>query len=166
MIRHAPAIAASALALTLIAPAPSALATRTLTAPATASFGATLDGTNKTVSYPLALTATVTNPSTTGWNLTIRATQLKTASGSLLPQPSVTSVAWACQTTCTSNPTNSIGLPVAVPLAAPAIKFFNAAANTGMGTFTVTPTLTVTIPANARAGTYTSRITTAIVAGP
>lgn len=55
--------------------------------------------------------------------------------------------------------------PLTVPAAttAPtAVKFFNAAANTGIGTFTITPTIRVTLPAN----TYTSTLTTTLVSGP
>jgi hypothetical protein len=47
-----------------------------------------------------------------------------------------------------------------------AVKLFNAAANTGMGAFTVTPTISVAIPANSYAGTYTSTVTVAVVSGP
>jgi hypothetical protein len=104
-MRRAATIAAAGLALTLL-PAGAARASRTLTAPPTASFTATLDGSDQTVSFALPLTAAVT-------------------------------------------------------AASPA-----AAANTGIRTFTVTPTISVTIPANVRAGSYTSTITTAIVAGP
>jgi hypothetical protein len=49
---------------------------------------------------------------------------------------------------------------------AAAVKLFNAAANTGMGSFTVTPTVQVAIPANTFAGTYTSTVTVAVVSGP
>ena len=58
---------------------------------------------------------------------------------------------------------------MAVPAASsapPAVKLFNAAANTGMGGFTVTPTVQVAIPANTYAGTYTSTVTVAVVSGP
>jgi hypothetical protein len=71
-------------------------------------------------------------------------------------------------TTCT-NPTNSITYPLSVPAAAvapTAVKLFNAAANTGMGSFTVTPTVSVAIPANTYAGSYTSTVTVAVVSGP
>jgi hypothetical protein len=83
---------------------------------------------------------------------------------------SVTGVTATCAsgTTCT-NPTNSISYPLTVPAAgtAPtAVKLFNAAANTGMGSFTVTPTVQVSIPANTYAGTYTSTVTVAVVSGP
>ncbi len=66
-------------------------------------------------------------------------------------------------------PTNSLGYPIAVPdgASAPAaVKFFNAAANTGMGRFTVTPTINVAILGNSYAGSYTSTVTFAVVSGP
>jgi hypothetical protein len=70
--------------------------------------------------------------------------------------------------TCTS-PTNAIGYPLSVPAggtAPTAVKLFNSAANTGMGSFTITPTVQVSIPANTYAGTYTSTVTVASVSGP
>jgi hypothetical protein len=35
-----------------------------------------------------------------------------------------------------------------------------------MGSFTVTPTVSVAIPANTYAGTYTSTVTVAVLSGP
>jgi len=70
--------------------------------------------------------------------------------------------------TCT-NPTNSLSYSIGVPAAATApaaVKFFNAAANTGMGRFTITPTIQVAIPGNSFAGSYTSTVTVAVVSGP
>jgi uncharacterized membrane protein len=46
------------------------------------------------------------------------------------------------------------------------VTFFSTPANTGHGTYRITPTVKVTVPANARAGTYTTSVTAAIVAGP
>ena len=46
------------------------------------------------------------------------------------------------------------------------MKFFNAAANTGLGKFDVTPSIDVSIPGNAYAGTYTSTVTLAAATGP
>ena len=46
------------------------------------------------------------------------------------------------------------------------MTFFSTPANTGQGTYRITPTVRTTVPANARAGTYTTSVTTAIVAGP
>jgi hypothetical protein len=59
-----------------------------------------------------------------------------------------------------------VATPVAIPVVIPSAPFFNAAANTGIGTFAVAPTITVDIPANARAGSYTSTITTELISGP
>ena len=42
----------------------------------------------------------------------------------------------------------------------------NAAAATGAGQFTVTPTVTVSVPQNSFAGAYSSTLTLAIVSGP
>ena len=47
-----------------------------------------------------------------------------------------------------------------------AVTFFNASANTGRGTFTVTPTIRVNVRASDYAGSYTSTVTTALVSGP
>ena len=57
----------------------------------------------------------------------------------------------------------------AMPAAASApaaVKLFNSAAATGLGRFTVTPTINVSIPGNSYAGTYSSTITVAAVSGP
>ena len=54
-----------------------------------------------------------------------------------------------------NNPTNAITYPVAVPAAATApaaVKFFNAAAGSGMGKFTITPTIGVFVPQNSYHG--------------
>jgi hypothetical protein len=70
--------------------------------------------------------------------------------------------------TCTS-PTNAITYPVTVPAAttAPAaVKVFNSAAATGLGRFTITPTIAVSIPGNAYSGSYASTLTVAAVSGP
>jgi hypothetical protein len=95
----------------------------------------------------------------------MRATQL-TSAGDTLPAPSITSVDWGWQAACAIDPANSVATPVAIPFVIPSAPFFNAAANTGIGTFIVTPTITVDIPANARAGSYTSTITTELISGP
>ena len=67
------------------------------------------------------------------------------------------------------SPTNSVTYPVGVPAGSTpptAVKYFNAAANTGQGQFTNTPTIQVSVPANTYAGTYTSTLTLAAVSGP
>ncbi len=111
--------------------------------------------------------------STVGWTLTITSTQLST--GGATPRTlastasTITAVSTACQSGCTTNPINAIGYPLTVPAGATApspVKFFNAAANTGIGTFTITPTIRVMLPADTYDGTYTSTLTTTLVSGP
>lgn len=140
----------------------------------TPTVSATLNGSDQTPTYSLAVTLTDATGSGNGWNLTITSTQFTTGGGSphtlSTTASSITGVTQTCVggATCT-NATNSISYPVTVPAAASAptsVKFFNASANTGMGKFTITPTVAVTLPANAYAGTYNSTITLAIVSGP
>jgi hypothetical protein len=139
---------------------------------ATASISDTLDGTDQTVAYTVPLNLTDARGSGAGWNLTLTSTTFTDASSHTLSTTAstVASVAMACVAgnSCTSA-TNAITYPVTVPAAttAPAaVKIFNAAANTGMGKLTVTPTINVAIPGNSYAGTYTSTLTVAAVSGP
>jgi hypothetical protein len=46
------------------------------------------------------------------------------------------------------------------------VKFFSAASASGLGQFTLTPTIGVFVPQSTYAGTYASTLTLAIVAGP
>jgi hypothetical protein len=167
MLRRSTAIAATVLGLTVLLPAHEAWAALSISVdpPATAGFGVTLDGTDQTADYTLPITVQDTGGPADGWRLLMRATQL-TSAGDTLPAQSVTSVGWACQAACTIDPANSVATPVTLPFAVPAERFFNAAASTGIGTFTVTPTVTVAVPANAHPGSYTSTVTTLLIAGP
>ena len=108
-----------------------------------------------------------------GWNVTITSTTFTTGGGSphtlSTSASTATGAVAACGGGTCTNPTNSVGYPLAVPAGAPAptaVKLFNAAANTGMGSFNLTPTIQVAIPANTYAGTYTSTVTVAVVSGP
>jgi hypothetical protein len=168
------AAATSALASNVTATANVNAGTLTLSTSATPSVSATLDGTDQTPSYTLPMSLNDATGSGAGWNITITSTTFSTGGGSpktLSTSASTTTAAGAtCAggTTCTA-PTNSIGYPLAVPAgssAPTAVKLFNAAANTGLGNFTVTPTIQVAIPANTYAGTYTSTVTVAVVSGP
>jgi hypothetical protein len=66
---------------------------------------------------------------------------------------------------CAGAPVNSTAYPLTIPTGAP-VTFFNAAGGTSLGNYNVIPTVRVDVPANARAGSYTTTITTALVAGP
>jgi hypothetical protein len=167
------AAAVACAALPLLTPATAnAAGSLTMTAPASAAFSSTLDGTDQTPTYTLPLTVadTRTGASSAGWNLTITSTQLTAGSKTLATNASsITAAAFACQASCTANPTNSISYPLALPAGAgppAAVKFYNAAANTGRGTFTITPTIQVAVPANTLTGSYTATLTTAVTSGP
>jgi hypothetical protein len=142
-----------------------------LTTSATPSFGVTLDGTDQTPTYTVPTTVTDATGSGTGWNLTITSTQFTTGSATLAANASsITAVSNSCVggSTCTA-PTNAITYPLTVPAAATppaAVKYFNAAATTGRGKFTNTPTVSVSVPANTLAGSYSSTLTLAAVSGP
>jgi hypothetical protein len=174
------ASAATMLVLAATAAAGTVTATATVTGAAslglahgaTASLTNTLDGSDQTVNYTIPLSATDARGTGAGWNLTITSTTFNDGAGHTLATTasSMSGVTSSCVAggTCT-NPTNAITYPLAVPAGASApaaVKLFNAAANTGMGRFTVTPTIGVAIPGNSYAGTYTSTVTLAIVSGP
>jgi hypothetical protein len=131
----------------------------------------TLDGSDQVATYTVPTTVTDATGSASGWNLTGTSTQFTTGSLTLSAAPSsVTGVTSSCVggSTCT-DPTNSVGYPLTVPAGATpptAIKYFNAAVGTGAGEFTNTPSIDVAIPANARAGVYSSTLTLAAVSGP
>ena len=133
----------------------------------------TLNGLDKSVAITMPLTVIDATGSGSGWNVTITSTTFSTGGGSphtLTTAPVVSAVSVACVSgsTCT-DPTNAITYNLTVPAgssAPTAVKLFNAALNTGMGEIDLTPTVSVALPANIYAGTYSSTITLAIVSGP
>lgn len=143
------------------------------TAPA---VSVTLNGTDQAPTSTMDISVADSRGTGAGWNLTITSTQFSTGGAS--PRTLSTAVASitavAAATTCVPSstcvaPTNSVTYPVPVPagpVAPAAVKFYNAALNTGLGTFTISPTIRLAIPANAYAGSYTSTITVSIVTGP
>lgn len=144
--------------------------TLSLTTSAAPTFSANLDLGDSTPTYTAPLTLQDTRGTGAGWNATITSTQFTATGGTLATNASsITGVTSTCTTGTCTNPTNSITYPVAVPAAvAPptAVKFFNAATNTGLGKFTTTPTVAVFVPQSSTAGSYTSTLTLAIVTGP
>lgn len=145
-----------------------------LTAPGNANWaaGVTLNGLDQTASVSIPTTLNDSRGTGTGWNMTITSTQFTKGGGKVLPADAsrITGVTSTCDngSTCTAA-NNSVGYPLTVPadVSAPdAVKFFNAASTTGMGKFTVTPSVSVSVPANSYAGTYTSTLTLAATSGP
>jgi hypothetical protein len=146
-----------------------------LSSSAAPSFSVTLNGQDQHPTYRMDLTVDNSDPGQTlaGWNLTISTTRFTT--GGARPKTlstnasSITGVSFECAVAlplCTSDPTNSVAYPIAVTAGSAPVKFFNAAAKTGTGTFTVAPTVQVAIPANAYAGTYSSTLTMTLATGP
>jgi hypothetical protein len=136
------------------------------------SFSANLNSGDQTPTYTTPLTVNDTRTTgSIGWNLTLTSTQFNTGTSTLATNAStVTSVTASCANggVC-ANPTNSLTYPINVPAgSSPPTpnKFYNAASATGVGTFTVTPTIQVSVPQNSYAGSYTSTLTIAIASGP
>jgi hypothetical protein len=133
----------------------------------------TLNGVDQTASYALALS--LNNLSILGWNVTLTSTQFATGAIPVRTLPttasSVTNVTAVCTAgqICTTTPQNAVTYPLAVPAgnSAPTpVKLYDAQIASGVGTFDLSATIKVTVPANAYAGTYTSTITLAYVSGP
>jgi hypothetical protein len=166
-------IAAVALVATTAALAGTLTATASVTGasgismalPSNPSVSDTLDGTDQTVSWSALLGVVDARGTGAGWNLTMSATSFSDGSGHTLAPGTVSGVTTACQggNSCTAA-SNAITYPLT--LSGTAAKFFNAAANSGMGKVNVTPSVDVAIPGNAYAGTYTSTVTLAAVSGP
>ena len=133
--------------------------------PSNPSMSDTLDGTDQTVSWSAALGIVDARGSGAGWNLTISASTFSDGSGHTLAPGAVAIVSSACQGggACT-DATNAVSYPITLN-GTPA-KFFSASTGTGMGKVNVIPSMNVTIPGNAYAGSYTSTVTLAAVSGP
>lgn len=170
-------------ALLIAAPAGATSASATLTAgslgfastPGNVTFpSVALDGANKTVTATQALDIADATGSGAGWNLTGTST-LFTAGSHALPGGSATigsaPAAATCDSgvTCTPAGSNAVSYPYSLPAGATAptaTKLFSAAAGTGLGDQTLSPTWTLAIPANAYAGNYNSTWTLSLVSGP
>ena len=164
---------ASSLASSVTATGTVTGSTLSLSTASTPSFSANLDNGDSTPTYNVALATQDTRGLGSGWNETITSTQFTTGAPNnytlATNASSLTGAVVSDGSGTDTDPTNSVTYPVAVPAGSgppTAVKFFNSAANTGMGKFTVTPTVGVFVPQNSYAGTYTSTVTLAIVSGP
>jgi hypothetical protein len=131
----------------------------------------TLDGKNQTLSTTASLSVDDESGSGAGWNLDLTSTLFANTAGHTLPAAAstVTAVAAAPAVGSCEAPSNAIAYPLTVPAAATApaaVKIFDAAEQTGAGPFTVTPSLTLAIPANAASGSYSSTWTFTVASGP
>jgi hypothetical protein len=161
-------VRAAAVVLAALVAAPSAAAATftfsvTTTSPVTAP-GITLTGDDQTKTFSIVTQVAYTGSgNTAGWNIQSSQTQPKSGTN-LIPYFTVTAGSFACSSGCTTNPTNGITYPIT--LSGTAQKIYNAAANTGRGTFNMTSTYQVNYPANAIAGTYSSTVTLTGATGP
>jgi hypothetical protein len=175
-------LATIGLLLGTAAPAGATSATATISAGSLAfvttvpamSFAATLNGSDQNVNSNQALDIGDATGSGAGWNVTATSTTFATGapvhslSTSATTVQGAPTVACDASVTCTTA-TNSVTYPYTLPAAgtAPtATKLYNAAANTGMGNQTVTPTWRLAVPASTFAGTYNSTWTVSLVSGP
>jgi WxL domain surface cell wall-binding len=141
----------------------------------TPSFNLTLNGDDQTTSYTLPIQVVDARGLAAGggWNVTVTSTQFSDGAGHTFPTSAstITGVTSGCHagSTCTV-PTNSVSNSnLALPAGSgppAAVKFYNAASATGLGRIDANATVSVAVPANTIAATYSSTITVAIAAGP
>ncbi len=142
------------------------------TAPSTASFPeVTLNGLNQTTSVAVPFEVT-DNSGGNGWNIAATSTTFKSGANTL--PTTATTVASAPSSGCAGGftctaPTDSVSYPYTLPAGSSApteTKLVNAAVGSGMGRQTITPTFTLSVPATAHAGGYTSTWIFTLSSGP
>ena len=139
-----------------------------VTAPGPITFTDTLNGKDQVASASLPLD--IASGPENGWSLSATSTTFGASGGKTLANNSVTvplAPTRVCDTTCTLATTN-VSYPYTLPAgttAPPATKLFNALPGTG-DTQTVTPIFNLAVPANTRAGHYTSTWTLTLQSGP
>jgi hypothetical protein len=156
-----------------------AATTLTMTPPATGAFSVTLDGTDKTGTYSLAIPVSYTSNAnnknaTLGWHITATSTTfkgsttLRTLATNASSITSFTDSAGCTLANCT-DATNSVVYPLTIPagtVAPTPVTAFLATAPSGAGGNTVTMQVSVAVPANTFADVYASTLTLAVIEGP
>lgn len=137
-----------------------------ITLPADPSLTSTLDGSDQTVTYSPVLGVVDARGTGAGWHLDISATTFSDGSGHTLAAGQVGSVGSACHSGSTCTAASSTGITYPLTIAGTASTFFSSALASGLGKVDVTPSISVVIPGNAYAGTYTSTVTLAATTGP
>jgi hypothetical protein len=126
--------------------------------------GVTLNGVDQPKTFPIASTVAYTGGNNNaGWKVQASATT-PTSGSNTLPALQVTAGTFSCVSACTTNPMNGVTYPLTLSTTAQTI--YNAAANTGRGTFTVTNTFSLNYVANALPGTYSAMVTLSGSTGP
>ncbi|MBO9532997.1 MAG: hypothetical protein J7513_08495 [Solirubrobacteraceae bacterium] len=140
--------------------------------PGNVTFSTSLNGANQVLTATQPLTVGDATGSGAGWSIAATSTTFTTGSRNLSNTATTVTTApsLACKasTTCTLA-TNAVTYPFTLPAAASAPtaqKLYTAAAGTGMGAQTVTPTWRLSVPATTYAGAYTSTWTFTLTSGP
>jgi hypothetical protein len=144
-------------ALTVVIPLQGSITTPTVT----------LNGLDQTTTATSTLTVVDTGDD--GWALTAWAPQPSGSNGSLggLTVQGTPSASGCTGLGCTRPRPTGISWPVTLGTSSGgAAKIYNAADNSGFGTNFVSVDFSVSVPANARAGTYSTTITLAVASGP
>ncbi|NTU82887.1 MAG: hypothetical protein HGA45_26570 [Chloroflexales bacterium] len=135
----------------------------------------TLNGQNQTATGDFDIDLKDLTGSGSGWRVGISATPFTFTNGGVTDTLAagaayISEVAIVCDdpegdaTQTCRTPTNSVtSFPMSL---ATEMTLANAAQNTGMGDFTLTPSFNLDLPANAYDGTYQSTITLTVASGP
>jgi large repetitive protein len=123
---------------------------------------------NQLSTYSIDLASDDATGSGDGWNETISQTPFTDSHGNTLGESDVLSVATtdapgSTNTEPVDNP-SSVSFPFALSTSPSIFKVSDT--GSGMGDFIVTPSMSVQVPANAKAGTYTAVASVNIVSGP
>ena len=146
-----------------------------VTTPGTATLsGVELDGATNKVATGTLGTATVKDASGAGqgWKVQVSGGLFANSNGKTLPADALSVTGVAATKVAGKEPTNSVsyanGATVSVPLGSQVnpVTIYNAGQGTGMGTFELAPTVALTVPADAYAGTYSSNLTMTLAASP
>ena len=147
----------------------STLSVSSLNAP---TFSLTLNGDDQTSTYQAQVQVIDARGLAVGggWNLTVGASQFSDGAGHTLPATAqtISSVTSGCHSgsTCTVPTNNVSNTSLAMPTTPSTAKFLNAATATGLGRIDVNVNMSVAVPANTIAASYSSTLTIAVVAGP
>jgi hypothetical protein len=145
----------------------------TIATPGAVNLSATLSGADQVVAGTLGASR-VKDASGLGqgWQVQVSGTLFTTggAAPRTLAADALSVVGVGAGKVAGKMPTNSVsyGGGITVPLGASVtpVKIYNAAGDSGMGTFDLTPNVALSVPADAYAGSYASDITISVVAGP
>lgn len=132
--------------------------------------GVTLNGSAQSVSDSIDIDVQDLRGTGDGWHLEVTSTTFDNGSQTLPTTAlTITGVTSACDGTTCTDPTNGNSYAITVPadtVAPTAVEFFDAAAGTGLGDFTITPSFSLAVPATTYAGTYNSTITLTVANVP